>query len=59
MDLDENENREVAATVLKKLQGPLFEYKFPPRADVCLEGMFTITLSLFASLLTQILYRYA
>jgi len=45
MDLDEDENREVAATVLKKLQGPLFEYKFPPRADVCLEGMFTIIFS--------------
>ena len=50
MYLDEDENREVAATVLKKLRGPLFEYRFPPRADVCLEGMFTIFFSQFASL---------
>jgi hypothetical protein len=46
MDLGENENREAAASILKKnLRGPLFEYNFPPKADVCLEGMFTIIFS--------------
>jgi len=37
---EEHENREVAVRILKEhLQGPLFGYKFPPRADVCLEDM--------------------
>ncbi|KAH9051090.1 hypothetical protein EDB87DRAFT_1695719 [Lactarius vividus] len=39
-DLDEDKNREVAENLLKdSLRAPLFEYKFPPRADVCLEDM--------------------
>lgn len=37
---EEHENREVAVRILKEhLQGPLFRYKFPPKADVCLEDM--------------------
>ncbi|KAH8985765.1 GTP-binding protein [Lactarius hatsudake] len=39
-DLEEDQNREVAERLLKdSLRAPLFEYKFPPRADVCLEDM--------------------
>ncbi|KAH9029953.1 hypothetical protein EDB85DRAFT_2074375 [Lactarius pseudohatsudake] len=42
-DLEEDENREVAERLLKdSLRAPLFEYKFPPRADVCLEGAFRV-----------------
>ncbi|KAF8810391.1 hypothetical protein BYT27DRAFT_7186615 [Phlegmacium glaucopus] len=38
--LEEDENRKAADRVLKDtLRAPLFEYKFPPRADVCLEDM--------------------
>jgi hypothetical protein len=38
--LEEDENREAADRLLKEnLRAPLFEYKFPPRADVCLEDM--------------------
>ncbi|KAI9431702.1 hypothetical protein H4582DRAFT_1858678 [Lactarius indigo] len=41
IDLDDDKNRQVAESLLKdKLRAPLFEYKFPPRADVCLEGAF-------------------
>ncbi|KAI9429134.1 GTP-binding protein [Lactarius indigo] len=40
IDLDDDKNRQVAENVLKdKLRAPLFKYKFPPRADVCLEDM--------------------
>ncbi|KAI9428856.1 hypothetical protein H4582DRAFT_2105768 [Lactarius indigo] len=40
IDLEDDENRQVAESLLKnKLRAPLFEYKFPPRADVCLEDM--------------------
>jgi hypothetical protein len=43
--LEEDENREAAARILKdNLRGPLFDYQFPPRADVCLEGVFNILL---------------
>ncbi|KAI9433701.1 hypothetical protein H4582DRAFT_2185552, partial [Lactarius indigo] len=43
IDLEDDENRQVAESLLKnKLRAPLFEYKFPPRADVCLEGAFMI-----------------
>ncbi|KAH8979812.1 hypothetical protein EDB86DRAFT_2859446 [Lactarius hatsudake] len=39
-DLEEDQNREFAERLLKdSLRAPLFEYKFPPRADVCLEDM--------------------
>ncbi|KAH8983751.1 hypothetical protein EDB92DRAFT_1557739 [Lactarius akahatsu] len=39
-NLEEDENREVAERLLKdSLRAPLFEYKFPPRVDVCLEDM--------------------
>ncbi|KAH9061747.1 hypothetical protein EDB83DRAFT_2520179 [Lactarius deliciosus] len=42
-DLEEDKNREVAERTLKdSLRAPLFEYNFPPRADVCLEGAFLI-----------------
>ncbi|KAI9428761.1 hypothetical protein H4582DRAFT_1829315 [Lactarius indigo] len=35
IDLEDDANRQVAETFLKdKLRAPLFEYKFPPRADV-------------------------
>jgi len=40
MNLEEDENREIADSILKEnLRGPLFDYKFPPKADVCLEDM--------------------
>ncbi|KAJ3517594.1 hypothetical protein NLJ89_g413 [Agrocybe chaxingu] len=39
-DLEEDQNREAADRLLKdNLRAPLFGYKFPPRADVCLEDM--------------------
>ncbi|KAI9433695.1 GTP-binding protein, partial [Lactarius indigo] len=39
IDLDDDKNRQEAERLLKdELRAPLFEYKFPPRADVCLEG---------------------
>jgi len=41
--LKEDENRKAAEGLLKdNLRAPLFEYKFPPRADVCLEGTFRV-----------------
>ncbi|KAG6886692.1 hypothetical protein C0995_005811 [Termitomyces sp. Mi166 len=42
-DLDEDENRKAAQDKLNELKAPLFnDYKFPPRAGICLEGMCNI-----------------
>ena len=39
IDLDEDVNRQNAEEeVEKKFRKPLYEYSFPPRADVCFEG---------------------
>ena len=39
MDLDDDVNRQNAEEqVEKKFRKPLYEYAFPPRADVCFEG---------------------
>ncbi|KAH9061743.1 hypothetical protein EDB83DRAFT_2315529 [Lactarius deliciosus] len=50
-DREEDENREVAERTLKdSLRAPLFEYNFPPRADVCLEGAFLVCFRLFVDM---------
>ena len=39
IDLDDDVNRQNAEEqVEKKFRKPLYEYAFPPRADVCFEG---------------------
>ena len=39
IDLDDDVNRQNAEEeVDKKFRKPLYEYAFPPRADVCFEG---------------------
>ena len=39
-DLEEEENRQIADRELQnKFRTPLYGYKFPPRADVSVEGM--------------------
>ena len=39
MDQDDDANRRNAEEqVEKKFRNPLYEYAFPPRADVCFEG---------------------
>ncbi|KAG6871990.1 hypothetical protein C0995_014089 [Termitomyces sp. Mi166 len=40
-NLDYETNRKNAQTKLEELQVPLFKYKYPPRAGVCLEDMHT------------------
>ena len=37
----------------EKFRRPLYQFKFPPRADICLEGMFNIIFRYFVNLLTQ------
>ena len=40
---DDNVNRQAAEKyVEEKFRKPLYEYKFPPRADVCFEGKWLI-----------------
>ena len=39
IDLEDDVNRQNAeAQVEKKFRKPLYEFTFPPRADVCFEG---------------------
>ena len=39
IDQDDNVNRQIAEEeVEKKFRKPLYEYAFPPSADVCFEG---------------------
>ena len=39
IDLDDDVNRRNAQEVVeKKFRRPLYDYTFPPRADVCFEG---------------------
>ena len=45
MDKDDDINRQNAEEqVEKKFRKPLYEYAFPPRADVCFEGKFWLIL---------------
>ena len=40
-DYDDDVNRQIAEEqVEKKFRKPLYEYAFPPRADVCFEGKY-------------------
>ena len=46
-DIDEDENvnrRNAEDQVEKKFRKPLYEYAFPPRADVCFEGKWWLIL---------------
>ena len=46
MDQDDDANRQNAEEqVDKKFRKPLYEYTFPPRADVCFEGKFLVNLA--------------
>ena len=43
IDLDDDVNRQNAeAQVEKRFRKPLYEFTFPPRADVCFEGKWSI-----------------
>ena len=59
-DLEEEENRRVADHELRsKFQVPLMGYKFPPRADICMEGVLNLLFSPFISLLACLKFRSA
>ena len=45
MDQDDDANRQNAQEqVEKRFRKPLYEYAFPPRADVCFEGKYWLIL---------------
>ena len=45
MNQEDDVNRQIAEKyVEEKFKKPLYEYKFPPRADVCFEGKWWLTL---------------
>jgi hypothetical protein len=58
-ELGEDENHKAAANVLEGLQAPLFKLGFPPRAYVCLEGMFEVFFYWSVNLLIYLIYRLA
>jgi hypothetical protein len=46
IDLEDDENRTAATKLLEEnLQKPLFASRFPPKAHVCLEGMYLYTVT--------------
>ena len=54
IDLDDDINRQNAEEqVEKKFRKPLYEYAFPPRADVCFEGKCWLISGQFVDLKAQ------
>ena len=59
-DLEEEANRRAADRELQsKFQVPLMGYKFPPKADVCMEGTLKLLFGPFISLLPCLKFRSA
>jgi hypothetical protein len=59
IDLEDDENRAAATKLLEEnLHNPLFASRFPPKAHVCLEGMYLYSVT-WVSISQYSIHRYA